>query len=90
MLISMLHDPLCFVELLGDILQWGLGIKYCVQPSPDRLAPAFSLTKNFFGDNPNALVLGGNIFYVQYLSKIYIEPNTSGQAVFLSHKKMIG
>jgi glucose-1-phosphate thymidylyltransferase len=63
LLISTPHDTPRFNDLLGDGCQWGLNIKYCVQPSPDGLAQAFTLGKNFVGNNPSALVLGDNIFY---------------------------
>ncbi|WP_114654291.1 glucose-1-phosphate thymidylyltransferase RfbA [Polynucleobacter necessarius] len=63
LLISTPHDTPRFAELLGDGSQWGLNIEYCVQPSPDGLVQAFTLGKNFIGNNPSALVLGDNIFY---------------------------
>jgi glucose-1-phosphate thymidylyltransferase len=63
LLISTPHDTPRFSELLGDGSQWGLNIQYCVQPSPDGLAQAFTLGKHFLGNDPSALVLGDNIFY---------------------------
>ena len=87
LLISTPQDTPRFTELLGDGSQWGLNIEYCVQPSPDGLAQAFTLGKNFVGNNPSALVLGDNIFYghelVAHLSSA--DQRASGATVFAYH-----
>ncbi|MDI4633983.1 glucose-1-phosphate thymidylyltransferase RfbA [Pelomonas sp. V22] len=63
LLISTPQDTPRFEALLGDGSRWGLNISYCVQPSPDGLAQAFILGKQFIDGSPSALVLGDNIFY---------------------------
>lgn len=63
LLISTPQDTPRFEGLLGDGSRWGLNISYCVQPSPDGLAQAFILGKDFIDGAPSALVLGDNIFY---------------------------
>ncbi len=87
LLISTPHDTPRFSELLGDGSQWGLNIEYCVQPSPDGLAQAFTLGKNFVGNHPSALVLGDNIFYghelVDQLNGAH--ERTVGASVFAYH-----
>jgi glucose-1-phosphate thymidylyltransferase len=63
LLISTPQDTPRFQALLGDGARWGMDIRYCVQPSPDGLAQAFILGREFVGGKPSALVLGDNIFY---------------------------
>ena len=86
LLISTPHDTPRFAELLGDGSQWGLNIEYCVQPSPDGLAQAFTLGKSFIGNNPSALVLGDNIFYGSGLGTSLKEnTNVTGGHIFAYH-----
>ena len=87
LLISTPHDTPRFAELLGDGSQWGLNIQYCVQPSPDGLAQAFTLGKNFVGNDPSALVLGDNIFYGHELVANLSSANQrkTGATVFSYH-----
>ncbi len=87
LLISTPQDTPRFNELLGDGSQWGLNIQYAVQPSPDGLAQAFIIGKEFVGNNPSSLVLGDNIFYGHELVKQLHSANrcASGATVFAYH-----
>lgn len=63
LIISTAQDTPRFEQLLGDGNRWGLNLQYAVQPSPDGLAQAFIIGRQFIGNGDSALVLGDNIFY---------------------------
>lgn len=63
LIISTPTDLPNFEKLLGDGSQYGINLSYKIQPSPDGLAQAFILGKEFIGDDACAMVLGDNIFY---------------------------
>ena len=68
LIISTPQDTGRFAELLGDGHNWGINISYAIQPSPDGLAQAFLIGREFIGDDTCALILGDNIFYGQGFS----------------------
>ncbi len=87
LLISTPHDTPRFAELLGDGARWGMNIQYAVQPSPNGLAQAFIIGKDFVGKEPSALALGDNIFYGHELGSLLAHANerTNGASVFAYH-----
>lgn len=87
LIISTPQDTPRFQELLGDGSQWGIHLTYAVQPSPDGLAQAFIIGKEFVGDAPSALILGDNIYYGHDFETQLREASarTSGSTVFAYH-----
>lgn len=87
LIISTPQDTPRFAELLGDGQQWGLQLSYAVQPSPDGLAQAFLIGRDFLDDAPSALVLGDNIFYGHDFERqlCSANSNTEGATIFAYH-----
>jgi glucose-1-phosphate thymidylyltransferase len=84
LIISTPQDIPRFQQLLGDGSAWGLSLEYAVQPSPDGLAQAFLIGREFIGQSPTALVLGDNIFFGHDLPALFLQANTliDGATIF--------
>jgi glucose-1-phosphate thymidylyltransferase len=84
LIITTPRDRGAFEQLLGDGSQWGLALSYAVQPSPDGLAQAFIIGREFVGNQPCSLVLGDNIFFGRGLSGLLQQAatKTEGATVF--------
>jgi glucose-1-phosphate thymidylyltransferase len=87
LIISTPQDTPRFAEMLGDGSQWGINISYAVQPSPDGLAQAFIIGRDFIGNDPSTLILGDNIYYGHdFEGQLRIAADrTSGATVFAYH-----
>ncbi|ODU07345.1 MAG: glucose-1-phosphate thymidylyltransferase [Rubrivivax sp. SCN 71-131] len=87
LVISTPQDTPRFAALLGDGSRFGLNLSYCVQPSPDGLAQAFLLGRDFIGGAPSALVLGDNIFHGHDFQPLLrrADARARGASVFAYH-----
>jgi len=87
LIISTPQDTPRFIDLLGDGSQWGMNLQYAVQPSPDGLAQAFLIGKDFINGDPSTLILGDNIFFGNELIHLLksAKNRTDRSSVFAYH-----
>jgi glucose-1-phosphate thymidylyltransferase len=86
-IITTSEDQPAFVRLMGDGSQWGLSLRYIVQPSPDGLAQAYILARDFLAGAPSAMVLGDNIFFGHGLPELLAaaDAQQTGGTIFGYH-----
>ncbi|KAG1253027.1 hypothetical protein G6F66_015150 [Rhizopus arrhizus] len=84
LIINTPHEQALFQQLLGDGSQWGMDIQYAVQPSPDGLAQAYLIGRDFVAGKPSCLVLGDNIFHGTGLREVLkrADQRDAGATVF--------
>ena len=84
LIINTPHEQALFQRLLGDGAAWGMSIHYAAQPSPDGLAQAYHIGRDFVGGKPSCLVLGDNIFHGHGLTDVLrrAAAQTRGATVF--------
>lgn len=84
LIINTPHEQALFQALLGDGSQWGMDIQYAVQPSPDGLAQAYLIGRQFLNGQPSCLVLGDNIFHGHGLTELLAQADAreTGATVF--------
>lgn len=89
LIITTPQDSASFVRLLGDGSQWGVSLSYAVQPSPDGLAQAFIIGREFVGSDRVCLALGDNLFFGHGLPKLLVNAaeREEGATVFGYHVK---
>jgi glucose-1-phosphate thymidylyltransferase len=84
LIINTPHEQALFQQLLGDGSQWGMDIQYAAQPSPDGLAQAYLIGREFLDGKPSCLVLGDNVFHGHGLTEVLkrADARADGATVF--------
>lgn len=87
LIITTPRDRAAFEALLGDGSRYGVSFSYAVQPSPDGLAQAFLIGRDFIGDDPVCLILGDNIFFGHGLEEMLVRASaTQAGAVIFAYR----